>query len=160
LAAVHEALRDEAPRLPPLRERFDDVRGVLADHAAVAAISAQDRRVLQDAVQLVVPATEGSVALHTEPHDRNRLTWKGAVVYIDFEAACTGPLEWDLAYLADEVAAAVWPEHDRALRRVLQLGVSTCVAAACWRHVTAHPSNADMRWHAEHHLSLVRQSLR
>jgi aminoglycoside phosphotransferase (APT) family kinase protein len=107
----------------------------------------------------VSPEVLGSTVLHGEPHNRNRLTRNGSTVYIDFEGACVGPIEWDLAYVPDRLAVAIWPAHDARRRSVLQLGVSTCVSVACWRHVSARPDDAEMRWHADHHLSLVRRRL-
>ena len=38
----------------------------------------------------------------------------GRAALIDFEASCTGPLEWDLAYLPDEARNA-FPDRDEAL---------------------------------------------
>ena len=95
------------------------------------------------------------VVLHAEPHDGNRLVYEGSVLYFDLEAACRGPLEWDLAYVSQGVADLFWPDHDRERRRRLRTAVSVCVSTYCWRHVTARPTDIAMRWHAEHHLSAV-----
>jgi SAM-dependent methyltransferase len=61
----------------------------------------------------------------------------------------------DLAYLPDNAVDSVWPGHDRKLREFLRIGVSACAATYCWRHVTTRPGDADIRWHAEHHLEVV-----
>ena len=47
-----------------------------------------------------------SVPLHGEPHSANVLATSRGPVLIDFEGACIGPVEWDLAIVAPEVAAA------------------------------------------------------
>jgi hypothetical protein len=99
------------------------------------------------------------MVLHAEPHDGNRMTTGGKVVYFDLEAACTGPLEWDLAHVSEDVAGAVWPDHDRSRCARLRVAVSACVSAFCWRHVTARPDDAELRWHARHHLRVVHGSL-
>jgi len=146
--------------LPPLSTRFADAAAVLADVAATAALDPRDRAVLRNAVETVAPATAGAAVLHSEPHDRNRLRRDGQVVYIDFEAASIGPIEWDLAHLPDNaVVQGLWPDHNPQLRATLRIGVSAGVSVACWRHVTAHPRDAEMRWHAEHHLEAVRRAL-
>jgi hypothetical protein len=159
LAALHLAMAEPPVALPTLIARFTAASELLTDTAATSALANRDRKTLQAAVQSVVPEAIGSAVLHAEPHDRNRLVRDGSTIYIDFEAACVGPIEWDLAYLPDEVALSVWPDHDIRLRSVLELGVSTCVAVACWRHVSARPWDVEMRWHADHHLARVRQGM-
>ncbi|MCA1671493.1 MAG: aminoglycoside phosphotransferase family protein [Actinobacteria bacterium] len=43
--------------------------------------------------------------LHGDPHlDGNCLFTQEGPVFIDFEASCTGPKEWDLTFLPKEVA--------------------------------------------------------
>ena len=159
LRDLHRTLVGVPIDLPPLSSRFDKVAAVIADCEATSALDPRDRAVLRSAVDTLAPATTGADVLHTEPHDRNRLRRDGHVVYIDFEAASTGPIEWDLAYLPDDVVQDLWPDHDPLLRATLMIGVSACVSIACWRHITARPHDADMRWHAEHHLEAVRKAL-
>lgn len=70
--------------------------------------------------------------LHGEPHfDGNVLRTAEGPVFIDFEAACTGPKEWDLAALPREVAT-FYPPINTALLEVLELTRSLCVATWCW----------------------------
>lgn len=159
LRAVHRALVGIGVDLPRLGCRFEETAAHLADPGVTRALDAVDRSELQAAVDAVEPATVGDAALHGEPHDRNRLRRDGRVVFIDFEAAAVGPIEWDLAFIGDDAVRDVWPDHDRALRDALKVGVSACVSAACWRHVSARPADAEMRWHAEHHLEVVRRAL-
>ncbi|MDP9387667.1 MAG: aminoglycoside phosphotransferase family protein [Actinomycetota bacterium] len=159
LRHLHRTLVGVPTDLPPLSSRFDKFAAVLADSRSTAALDPRSRAVLRTAIGTVAPATKGAAILHTEPHDRNRLRRDGRVVYIDFEAAAIGPTEWDLAYLQDNVVQGIWPDHDPVLRATLRIGVSACVSIACWRHVTARPRDADMRWHAEHHLEAVRRAL-
>lgn len=49
---------------------------------------------------------------------------------IDFEAACRGPVEWDLAYLPP-AALDAFPGRDEEATARLRAGVSFCVAAWC-----------------------------
>lgn len=155
---LHRALARTTVPLPRLVDRFGEVRDLLDDIASTRALGSADRALLRAAIDVVAADVadchEG--VLHAEPHDRNRLTVGGVVLYIDFEAACLGPVEWDLAYFSDDVVELVWPSHDANLRRRLQVGVSACVSTFCWRHVTARPADNEMLWHAQHHLSRVR----
>jgi Ser/Thr protein kinase RdoA (MazF antagonist) len=116
--------------LPSLAKRFEGVGELLSDRAATSGLSNHDRSILQHAVQLVAPDAIGSAVLHAEPHDGNQLIRDGSTIYVDFEAACVGPIEW-----------------------------ATCVAVACWRHVSARPGDVEMQWHADHHLSRVREQV-
>lgn len=162
LAALHRSLVDTSVRLPALGDRLGEVRLLLDDDTATAALAPADRALLARAVDVVAVDVAGAVpvVLHAQPHDGNRLTVGGTVMYLDLEASCRGPLEWDLAYFSERVAAKVWPGHDRQLRRRLALGVRACVSTYCWRHVTSRPTDTEMRWHAEHHLEGVRVALK
>ena len=73
----------------------------------MAALPTADRNVLLEALTTVLPATAGDAVLHTEPHDRNRLKVPGGILYVDFESAAVGPVEWDLASFGAEVASLV-----------------------------------------------------
>lgn len=162
LRELHRALAHTGVSLPRLADRFDEVRRLLDDERVTGALDGDGRVCLRAALDRVSAAAAecpAESALHTEPHDGNRLTVGGVVVYVDLEAVCIGPVEWDLAYLPDAVAEGVWPDHDRRLRRRLHVGVSACVSTYCWRHVTSRPGDSEMRWHAEHHLGLVRDAL-
>ena len=160
LGVLHRALAATTVPLPTLADRFDEVRAILDDDAASSALAGEGRSLLRAAVDAAAECVEQASLgfIHTEPHDRNRLTVGGVVVFLDLEAACVGPVEWDLAYFGDAAVQRLWPDHDRQLRRRLQIGVSACVSAYCWRHVTARPADNEMRWHAEHHLGVVRGS--
>jgi hypothetical protein len=162
LRELHRALAQTGVSLPRLVDRFDEVRRLLDDETVTGALDGDGRVCLRAALDRVSAAAAESPAesaLHSEPHDGNRLAVGGVVVYIDLEAVCIGPVEWDLAYLPDAVAEKVWPDHDRRLRRRLHVGVSACVSTYCWRHVTSRPGDSEMRWHAEHHLGFVRDAL-
>src|SRR3954463_5236197 len=160
LGNLHQAIAATTMPLPRLASRFDEGRGILENEEATAALVMDDRLLLLAAIDDAAARAEAAPQgfLHTEPHDRNRFTVDGVVVYLDLESVCVGPVEWDLAYFGDDAVEKVWPDHDQQLRRLLQVGVSACVSSYCWRHVTARPADAEMRWHAEHHLAVVRGS--
>jgi hypothetical protein len=71
---------------------------------------------------------------------------------LDFETACRGPVEWDLAALGDE-ELAFFPDADRELIDAMRRMRSVCVAVKCW----VAPDRAPMlRGGADVHLKLLR----
>lgn len=93
--------------------------------------------------------------LHGEPHLGNVLSTAAGPRWIDFEASCTGPLEWDLASVPAD-AVALFPAVDRQLLALLRPLNSARVATWCW----ARAELPAMRSHAEHHLEVVRRASR
>jgi hypothetical protein len=72
-------------------------------------------------------------------------------------APVVGPVEWDLAHLDAEVAAAYpHPHNPQRLARCRTI-VSAQTAVWCWLGADRHP---ELRWHADHHLSAVKRALR
>lgn len=90
--------------------------------------------------------------LHGEPHSNNVLIVGGEPVFMDFETASTGPVEWDLAYI-DEFGYGL--PVDSRLLWLCQGMVSVKTAVLCWADV----ERGDFREHAEWHLSHVRTSI-
>ena len=89
--------------------------------------------------------------LHGEPHLNNVLVTTSGVRWIDLEAVCVGPLEWDAAFLAKD-AVRLFPEVDAVLLGMLRTLNSARVATWCW----ARADVGDMRTHGEYHLEQVR----
>jgi thiamine kinase-like enzyme len=91
--------------------------------------------------------------LHGEAHDRNVLVTPAGLRWIDFEGACTGPLEWDIAFLPER-AIEVFPEVDAEVVNLLRTLNSARVATWCF----ARWQFPEMRWHARFHLEQVRRA--
>jgi len=72
--------------------------------------------------------------------------------FLDFETACTSPLEWDLAHTGEGTARAYPGRPNPALLGVCRGLVSVKTAARCWAGY-GHPA---LRWQAEHHLAAVK----
>jgi hypothetical protein len=98
LAGLHASLADTREALPKLTDRLEEVHALLEDPTRTAALEREGRQALLTALA-ALRGDVGSidVVLHAEPHDGNRLTSGGSAVYVDFEAVCRGPLEWDVA---------------------------------------------------------------
>ncbi len=130
---VQAALADLAPELPPLSGTIDRANRLLQDSAATPSLAAADRALARRAHARLMPlvtALGDATGLHAEPHDGNIVWRAGGPVLIDFEAACRGPVEWDLAYLPP-AALDAFPGRDEEATARLRAGVSFCVAAWC-----------------------------
>jgi Ser/Thr protein kinase RdoA (MazF antagonist) len=156
LFALHEALATFSDPLPRFDDELDQVNRILTGGRCSPALRDADRALLLaalDRFRAELASCEWDPrALHGSAHDLNVLVVDGAPLFIDFETACRGPVEWDLAHVGP-VAATVYPTgfnpHVRNLCRAL---TSVKTAAWCWAKVE-HP---DLRWHAKHHLDVVR----
>jgi len=164
LRTLHSAFERISPalraRLPSYLRDLEQARALLADAAKTAALAGADRKLLADTFDrlweiLIARAPERShVAIHGSPHSYNILQAAGEPLFIDFETACTGPVEWDVAYLPDaesHYAGALDPELLWACRGM----ASVWTAALCWSEV----DRGDFREHAQLHLEHVRSNV-
>jgi hypothetical protein len=115
-----------------------------------------DRQFLSSVIGEVREALAGVVtkrrALHGSPHAGNWLRTRRGPLLLDFETACSGPLEWDLAAL-DDAAVDPFADVDIELVRLLRRMRSVCVAAKCWVAPNRAP---EVREAAQVHLKLLR----
>jgi hypothetical protein len=155
LGLVHEAMTRITVELPSVRICLERTRTALFDDARMAALATEDRDFLRHAfAELMLRLDDHTFTeqgLHGEPHDGNLLTTPEGLRWIDFEDACRGPLEWDLAFLTDE-GRSVFKNIDRPLLELLTTLNSARVATWCW----VQARFPEMRTHGEHHLDLVR----
>jgi len=152
---VHEALTDFDGDLPFFVLELDGARRLLQPHRS-PDLAPADRRFLLGVVtevQTVLAALRMACRpLHGSPHDANWLPSVDGPLLLDFETACFGPIEWDLAALRDD-ALAFFSDADRGLIFTLRRMRSVCVAANCW----VAPERAPELREAGHvHLKLLR----
>ena len=121
----------------------------------MAALGREDlaflRRAYESLSEHVAPEAFVMQPLHGEPHDGNRIATAAGVRWFDFENACRGPLEWDLAFVSADVRAA-FPDLDPDLLDVLSALNSALVATWCW----VQARFPEMRRHGQHHLEALR----
>jgi Ser/Thr protein kinase RdoA (MazF antagonist) len=155
LRRLHHALASCAVELPSFLAGLRRARRALADDTLVAALPSADRAVLRAAYDGLLADLAGRTfserPLHGEPHDGNSLLTPAGLRWIDFENACRGPLEWDLAFLPDD-AHALFGEIDHDLLDLLRTLNSARVATWCF----VQARFPEMRRHGEMHLALVR----
>lgn len=135
LRQLHDALAQYPDPLPAWGD-FTSLETLLADPAALTALDVADRRFLHDTYHAlrreiaVVPAPVRPI--HGEPHSRNLLLSPAGPRWIDFEAVCSGPQEWDLTVLPDEELSPHFEDVDRTLLDLMRQMRSLVVAAWCW----------------------------
>ncbi len=157
LRDLHRVLAMCSVELPDFRKDVRRARGALDDESVLVPLASADRDFLRQVFDVLLPDLDGrqfrSRPLHGEPHDGNLLLTADGIRWIDFESACQGPVEWDLAFLPDE-AREGFGDIDEALLDLLSLLNSARVATWCWIQARL----PEMRWHGEHHLGIVRES--
>jgi hypothetical protein len=157
LCELHEALLSYRGPLPSYRDELSVVAEVLAGTGRIAALPATDRQLLVSALSHFLAELEQldieERPLHGSPHSGNLLVLEGAIRFLDFETACVGPLEWDLAHVGDEVVRNYPARVNYTLLGVCRALVSVKTATWCWAKFE-HPA---LRWHAKHHLRVVKR---
>jgi Ser/Thr protein kinase RdoA (MazF antagonist) len=156
LRAFHGAFADFPKPLPRLRKKILRAAALFADPAETPKLTASERRLVASVYEkrLEQSALEGQSSLHGEPHADNVLWTREGPLFIDFEAVCAGPLEWDVAYLPEE-ARSEFPECDQKLLCRARLAISFCVAAWC----AAQPGRApEVDEAASYHLDVLKRA--
>lgn len=93
----------------------------------------------------VLPAMErphSGQALHGDADFDQAISTPSGIVWIDFETACLGPIEWDLAAFDDVTA---YGPCDLELWEQLRVVHSWCVASWCNRRDVENPSRRAAR---------------
>jgi Ser/Thr protein kinase RdoA (MazF antagonist) len=150
IARIHRDLQDFDGELPSWRAYLLEVIIRLHDPSfpapeAEAKTLREACRRIEDAVTNVDVVREQP--LLGEPHLNNVFAGPIGWVFADFEAACIGPSEADLAYLPSKVIKTYGP-YDEELRELFVRVTNLRVAAWCWIGATRSP---ELRPHAEHH---------
>jgi hypothetical protein len=157
LRVLHDALA-AYPAALPFWDSFGDVAGILEDDSALGALVDSDRSFLRqrflDVGSELARDEPPMRVLHGEPHGKNLLLSADGPRWIDFEAVCLGPQEWDLTMLPDRVVADNFADVDWDLLGVLRQMRSLCVAVWCWLEPDRAPV---LREAGEYHLSLLKR---
>ena len=135
LDSVHRALLDYRGDLPVYTGALDHCWSVLADNESCPGLRRADRELLKTQYSRLRSATDGTashrVPLHGDPHLGNLLIGENGPLWLDFEDACLGPREYDIACLP----RTTWPQFadtDQALVRNFADLRSICIAVWCW----------------------------
>jgi hypothetical protein len=161
LRVIHNALVQLRPALPPLPHftlQLDEADELLQRSAVVPQLPERDRLFLCDLVSRIRDAIRTrqfkSQPLHGECNGQQTIPSAAGVVWLDFEAACTGPKEWDLATL-DEQAVDAYGGGDSLLMPLMRTARTLCVTTWCWTQPDRAP---EVREAAEYHLDRLKLS--
>lgn len=156
LKSIHDALTDYDGELPTYLENLDRCWKLLSTGDFLVHLPRLDRAMLRSQYrrlrQLVLSARSEHRPLHGDVHLGNLLIGQQGPVWIDFENACVGPLEYDVAGLPPE-AWQLFDGIDQMLVQHYAELKSVCVATWCWADFDR---SAEMREAAEFHIEQVR----
>jgi hypothetical protein len=158
LRRLHAALADCPDPLPSFRVELDGLAAALTDPGVTPTLDRGDRTRLRRTFRSLLADldrySEPARVLHGDPHEGNRIAVDGDVLWVDLEAVCVGPLEWDLSALDDE-DAALFDEADPRLLALMRDLRSCRVAALCWmQRGRARAVDEAAEWHLSHLKSL------
>lgn len=143
LADLHAGLRMVEVEAPHVLDRVTAVQRDVASPGVTPDLAEVDRAllagVLHDLRRSVAEREATEQLLHGEPHPWNVLVTAGGPLFIDFENAARGPVEYDLAWVPQEVGARV-ADADQDLVGACRGLVLAMVAAYRWRRDDEHPS--------------------
>jgi len=163
LRVVHETLNDmrtKLPRLPAFTLQIDEAAGLLRDPENVPLLPEEDRLFLCRLYE-TVRAKIGAVSLNYQPlhgecHLGQAVSSPSGVRWLDFEAACVGPKEWDVAAF-DEEGVSAYGTADPALLALSRTARLFCIVTWCWTQPDRAP---EIREAAEYHLAYLKTSIR
>jgi hypothetical protein len=146
LQRVHAGLADLEADLPPFTTKIESCETLLADLAEAPKLASSDRAFLEriyGTLRQEVNSVPGRwQPLHGDTHIGNALITDSGAVWMDLEAACVGPVEWDVVNLP----IAIWPEFagiDADLMRLFVQVRSLCVAVWCWAEFDRSAATAE-----------------
>jgi hypothetical protein len=143
LQRLHTGLREVELSVPPVIDRVSAVQDDVADRDVTPDLAVADRALLADSLSDLRQSVLGRGApeqlLHGEPHPWNLLRTENGVLFIDFENACRGPVEYDLGWVP-KVVTDRYPDADQDLVEDYRGLVLAMIAAYRWRRDDQHPS--------------------
>lgn len=159
LRAIHDALIELQPGLPPLPHftlQLDEADELLHRATSVPRLPDPDRLLLVELSSRIREAVGRrqfqNRPLHGECNAEQTILTGGGVFWLDFEAACIGPKEWDLATLA-EVSVKAYGAIDPSLLSLMTTARIFCVTTWCWTQPDRAP---EVREAAEYHLERLK----
>ena len=143
LERLHAGMRKIDLTTPHFMDRVADTQQWVASRDVTPELPDADRDLLTNTLRSlrrsIVDRGAAEQLLHGEPHPWNVLSTKNGPLFIDFENAVRGPVEYDLAWVPEEVSEH-YPDADQDLVGECR-GLMLAIVAACrWRRDDQHPS--------------------
>jgi Ser/Thr protein kinase RdoA (MazF antagonist) len=143
LGRLHTGLRQIDVTAPHFMDRVAAVRQDVARRDVTPDLAETDRALLADTLRdlrsSIAHRRGPEQLLHGEPHPWNVLDTKDGLLFIDFENTAHGPVEYDLAWVPEEVSER-YPNADHDLVGECRGLVLAMIAAYRWRRDDEHPS--------------------
>ena len=150
LLRLHAGLRQIDLAAPHINVRIAGWQEGLADREVTPELRDGDRELVSDTLRRVSAAIgsrgAGEQLLHGEPHPGNVLSTTRGPLFIDVGTCQRGPVEYDLAYVPEEVAAQ-YPGANQDLVHQFRILMWAGVAMMRWNRNDQLP-NRD-RWRIE-----------
>ena len=146
LERLHAGLRTVELEVPRFLDRVAATRHELEDRSATPDLVEADRVLLIDRLcdlsASIVDRHAPEQLLHGEPHPWNVLDTDRGPLFIDFENVCTGPVEYDLAWVPVDVSRR-YRDADHELVETCRGLVATIITMHRWHRDDQHPSGRE-----------------
>lgn len=143
LERLHAGMRQIDVTTPHFMDRVADTQQDVASRDVAPELPDADRELLANTLrslrQSIVDRGATEQLLHGEPHPWNVLSTKNGLLFIDFENSVRGPVEFDLAWVPEDVSES-YPGADQELVGECRGLMLAIVAAHRWRRDDQHPS--------------------
>ena len=153
---LHVAMRQVRVTTSRFTDRVADTLHWVASRDVTPDISDNERTILAGTLEnlsrSILDRGAPEQVLHGEPHQWNVLNTTQGPRFIDFENCCRGPVEYDLAWVPEEVTEG-YPNVDRALLGECRGLMLAIIAAHFCRPDNEHPNTQGR----EEYLGAVRE---
>jgi Phosphotransferase enzyme family len=109
LERLHAGMRKLDVRTPHFTDRVEAAQHLVQSSKLTPDLAIADRELLITTLRSLSRTIVGRGAaeqlLHGEPHPGNVLSTKSGPLFIDLETCCSGPVEFDLAHVPEDVSA-------------------------------------------------------
>jgi hypothetical protein len=144
LERLHADMRQIDVTTPHFMDRVADTQRWVASRDVTPELTDADRGLLADTLgtlrRSIVDRDAAEQLLHGEPHQWNVLNTRHGPLFIDFENCVRGPVEFDLAWVPEEVSEH-YPNGDQELLSECRGLMLAIVAAHFWRPDSQHPNS-------------------
>lgn len=135
LKRLHAGMRSIDIAAPRYTDRITSAQELVENRDRTPGLAETDRQLLGNVLRRSFHAIDkcrpAEQLLHGEPHPGNVLSTKEGPLFIDLETCCTGPVEFDLAHVPEEVKRS-YSGLDEKLLDECELLVLAMVAAWRW----------------------------
>lgn len=163
LRVIHDTLielRASLPTLPQFTLQLEEADELLQLSTSVPQLPEDDRLFLRGLHRAIAEGISKrhfeNRPLHGECHPEQTISTPAGLLWLDYEAACLGPKEWDLATVDKETVEA-YGTIDPPLLSLMRTARLFCVTTWCWTQPDRDP---EIREAAEYHLENLKRSAR